>query len=345
MTRPGTSVLIHAPNWLGDLVMSTVLLERCEAAGIRPHVLVRRRWRPLLEKDPRIAGIVDDERPGRHAGLPGLVRLASDLRSGPVGYATVLVVPPSLRAAAVARLSGIPCRIGHSGDGRSALLNPAVPRPVRGVRHYCDEIDDLWQIFQRTESAVPMPRLAGCEPRDGIAPEGRTWALAVGATYGSAKIWPAAVACEFVKLCRASGVRLLVLGDESARSHVREIQILDPHPWNHLSDASAGPVDMTGTTSLTEVVQVLNRVGVFVGNDSGLMHLAAALGTPTLGLFGSTNPDWTRPRGPRAEALVVEGFACSPCHRRACNQARFCMETLTADVVHGHALALEEGKC
>jgi len=337
-------VLVHAPNWLGDLVMATTLLERCARAGVRPRVLVRRRWACLLRDDPRVDGLLIYERNGRHAGWRGLPGLAARLREAGAVDA-VFVLPPSLRAAAAARLSGLGPRIGFGGEGRAPLLDRCVTRPPRGERHFCEEIDLLWRAYRPGDGGpTPDPALPGMRSggAGAIADHGRLWSLAVGATYGSAKAWPAAQAAAFADLAREHGVRLLLLGDAAATAHVRAMAAARPLDWREADQPGAGVVDLTGRTELADAAALLRASAVFVGNDSGLMHLAAALGTPTLGLFGSTNPAWTAPRGRRTRALAVSGFACSPCHRRTCPEPRFCMETLEPADVFAAALALEE---
>jgi heptosyltransferase-2 len=110
-------------------------------------------------------------------------------------------------------------------------------------------------------------------------------------------------------------------------------------------DEVAGPaaaIDLVGDTELPEVAAWLRAAQVCVSIDSGLMHLAAALGTATLGLFGSTSPAWTAPRGRLVATLAPRGFPCQPCFRRRCNQPIFCMESLPARGVLGAARALAE---
>lgn len=97
--------------------------------------------------------------------------------------------------------------------------------------------------------------------------------------------------------------------------------------------AEADVIDLTGQTSLTDAVDWLGRSQLYVGNDSGLMHVAAAMGTPTIGLFGSSSPEWTRPAGPRVAVIAAEGFPCRPCYRRTCNQPVFCLGTVDASRV------------
>lgn len=352
-------LLLVAPNWLGDLVMSTVALDRLAqlraAAGGGPDVIVavRRRWRWLLEGDPRLAGLFTVERTGRHAGWAGLARLAREWRRE--RYDAAILLPPSLRAALAARLAGVPVRVGQATDRRGALLTVAVPVDPRGAVHYSEEMLAVVEAWARaaglaapaatavTAARPRLPALPACarEPTDPrLAAGPPTWALATGATYGDAKSWPAAEAAGFVDRAVAqAGACLLLLGDAGARPLADAVRAASRAPWRGEPAGGAGAVDLVGRTSLPEVVGLLRGCHLFLGNDSGLMHLAAALGVATLGLFGSTDPAWTGPRGPRAEAIVASGFACAPCFRRRCPQPRFCLAALDAATVFARAAA------
>ena len=330
-----TGTLIIAPNWLGDLVMTTPLLDvlrRTDGLGV--HVLVRDLWRPLLEHDPRLDSLTTYERNGCHAGISGALRLAGLVRAG--HYEEAYVLPPSFRAAAVAALAGIPRRVGWTGEGRRALLTDPVIRGPRGHRHLCAKIVDLCTSQPLVADTGALPSLPAADrwPADRRLTAGRPHvALAVGATYGDAKSWPPALAARFARACAGTGRRVLVLGDAAARGHAEELGRHLEGGWISSDDDGAGVVDLVGSTRMLEVGALLRDVDLFVGNDSGLMHLAAALGTPTLGLFGSTNPDWTSPRGLRTAVLRAVGFSCSPCHLRECPQPEFCLDSIKPEAV------------
>jgi heptosyltransferase-2 len=354
MTLPGpracARVLLVAPNWLGDLVMSTVLLERLARVGTLPDgrvleviLSIRRRWLPLLADDRRPAGLVVYEREGRHRGWLGIGPLARLWRS--VSADTAILMPPSLRVAAASAWARIPRRIGMRGDGRSLLLTDPVRREARGSEHYTAEALRLGAVWASTHAGLAWPEradalwpsLPGCAriapaPETGSGPP--VWNFAPGATYGDAKVWPPAQAAEWLQQAvRLEGVRIVLLGDASARPFAAALQERCAVPWHRAWDDRPGAIDLVGRTQLPAVVAILKGASLFVGNDSGLMHLSAALGLPTLGLFGSTSPRWTGPRGPRTAVLRAEGFPCQPCFRRRCNQKRFCLAALSADAV------------
>lgn len=363
--RPVRRVLLVAPNWLGDVIMTLPALDRLATArrdpAIPPFTLalaIRAAWAPLLAGDARVDELLVTERPGRHAGWAGAARQAAQWRAG--SFDAVLLGPPSLRAALVAAAAGIPLRIGHRCDLRRPLLSRPLRRAPRGTRHYSEEMLDLaralgeawgWPAAEQRGAADAGPALlaaAAGEPRSPAA--GRPlWALGAGATFGPAKTWPAPRAAGFVRSVVASGGRVLVLGDAGAAPLVAALRAAtDGLAWAQgeaavTADTAADVVDLSGRTDLPGVVGWLRACRAYVGNDSGLMHLAAALGVPTVGLFGSSNPDWTRPLGPRTLVLAADGFDCRPCYRRTCNQREFCLDALDGQRVHAAALALAGG--
>ncbi len=349
----GRRLLVVAPNWLGDLIMATPALDRlaeARAAGWSPVLSLPARWAPLFAGDSRCDALLPWDRQGRHAGILGVPRLAA-LWRGARAEAVVLM-PPSLRVALAARLAGIPLRAGHATDGRRALLSHPLPRPPRGSRHFSREMLDLAEAALAAvggaaagESAAPrhpsLPVCARVAPDPRLAGGPPVWALGVGTTFGDAKSWPPGRLAAFAaRAVGEEGVRVLLLGEPAGRAAADAARAAGGAPWRETPEGGPGVVDLVGRTSLLDAVALLRGCALYVGNDSGLMHLAAALGTPTLGLFGSTSPAWTAPRGPRAACVVAEGFACSPCYLRRCPQPLFCLETVTPGQVLERARAL-----
>ena len=253
-------------------------------------------------------------------------------------------VPPSLRAGLAARLSGAAVRVGYRGEGRGPLLTAAPARPARGERHHSRELSDLGDLALAACGLVPDDSgqaeawglLPACTAAPRPAADGGPpiWVLAPGTTYGEAKIWPLEQARRFADLAVAErGVRLVLLGDAAAAGFAAAMSRGSASPWREIPAGPAGIVDLCGRTSVAAAVALLRGAAAFVGNDSGLMHLAGALGVPTVGLFGSTNPAWTAPLGPATRVLAADGFPCRPCYRRTCNQDRFCLATIDAATV------------
>lgn len=362
-------LLVLAPNWLGDVVMHTCLLSllhdqrpQVAAAVGRPvaiHLGVKRAWAELFRDDPRVDELMILDRDPRRPGPWWTWRLTSLLRQG--GFDAIILGPPSLRVALAAWLALIPSRCGYRSDGRSLFLNPGVAPEPRGRLHYSQEMINLGYLWLESlglnaESSragdwpVALPGCDRLEPADlGIGP--RVWAVAPGTTYGEAKTWPASHLGDFIELAlRKAGVRVVLLGDSAAQEFAQGIRSRFASVWSEDPQDGGFLLDMTGRTDLLGAAAILKTSAAFIGNDSGLMHLAAALGRPTIGVFGSSNPDWTAPQGPRARPVVPAGFSCRPCYRRTCNQPEFCLDTVTAEQVFaavselvGDARALEGG--
>jgi heptosyltransferase-2 len=360
--RSGLRLLVLAPNWLGDVVMHTPLLsllhehrDRIAAAVGRTvtiHLGVLRSWAPLFHNDPRIDELVILERDRRHRGMLGIFRLASLLKQG--GFEAIILGPPSLRTALAGWLARIPCRVGYRHDGRTPFLTKRLSPDARGSRHYSREMMDLGQAWLESlgmGQIVPLEKkypatLPGCDALDpvdlGAGPP--VWAVAPGTTYGEAKTWPVNCLGDFLeRAIGEAGIRIVLLGDEAARGFTSRLRERFRQYWSEETHGGAAILDLTGKTDLLTAAGVLKSSAAFIGNDSGLMHLAAALDRPTVGVFGSSNPDWTAPLGRRARAIVPTGFSCRPCYRKTCNQAEFCLDTVTGEAVLAAVLDLVHG--
>ena len=353
-------ILLVAPNWLGDAVMFSALIEFLHQRRILPDgtqltlgLAVRPAWAPLFKDDPRLSFLVPVLKPGRHSGLLGGFRLGADFRA--LNLDAVVLGPPSLRFGLAAFFSGANLRIGYSGDGRGMLLTHGAKILQRGHRHHSDELvqlgKNLFQAlgwgehdFNQADVAATLPGCLEIQPTASSS-EAPLWVFAPGATYGSAKSWPLDRAVEFARQAiEERKIRLVVVGDASAANYASElIKALSRQGESQLN-GSAGIVDLTGQTDLTQVTGVIKSCEVFVGNDSGLMHLSGALGIPTLGIFGSSNPHWTSPQGSRTAFVVASGFECHPCYLKTCNQKEFCLDTIDSGQIMAAVDKLLDGQ-
>jgi len=355
-------LLVLAPNWLGDVVMHTPLLtlldehrDRVAVASGRPvciHLGVRHAWSDLFRDDPRVDELLIVERDRGHRGVMGTFRVADLLRQG--GYDAILLGPPSLRTGLAAWMARIPCRVGYRSDGRSPFLTEGLSPLTRGSLHYSREMIALGQtwlkslgveIIETPDNGIPTA-LPGCEslPSADLGPGLPVWSVAPGTTYGEAKTWPPARMGEFLELAIGqAGVRIVLLGDEGARGFTQKLRERFKDIWGEDPHNGAAITDLTGKTDLLTAAGILKSSRAFIGNDSGLMHLAAALGRPTVGVFGSSNPDWTSPLCLHARAIVPVGFSCRPCYLKTCNQHEFCLDTVAGETVLTAVLDLVGG--
>ena len=265
---------------------------------------------------------------GRILGIPTLVRALRARR-----FDAAVLFPTSFESALWPGLAGIPQRLGYPGDGRSALLttrvtaSPDVER-THEVEWYLHLVRAGLGIDAAAEPVAPdvhpphrarmQAWLAAHRRR-----QGRFVALAPGAAYGPAKEWPAAHYAALVDLLAGHDVEAVLVGAPSERARCLEVA----------GTCRAGAPVAAGETSVGELVALLALADGFAGNDSGAMHVAGALGRPTVGLFGSTSPARTSPLGPRTRVLY-EGIECSPCLARTCRFGHYdCLRRIAPEAV------------
>lgn len=315
--------LVVAPNWIGDAVMSLPVLRALRRAEPGGNVTVLARRGPAAIY--RAEGSANDVRTSE--GL-----LADSGAASRAGFSEAWLLPNSFRSAIVPYLARIPERIGYASDGRAALLTAALPLPPR-TDHQLRDYDPLLRS-RGVEPDPHPPRLpipaGAADLADaalsgaGLLRDGSLVLIAPGAAFGWTKRWPPdrfgrlAVdlaargrACAVVigpgeeplaaEVCRASSATLPVLGAD-----------LDP----------------VGVAALAA------RASVVVANDSGPMHLAAAVGTPVVALFGPTDPGRTGPTGAPSEVLDRYVF-CSPCYLKECPYRHECLREISVEAVVG----------
>jgi heptosyltransferase II len=329
-------LLIRGTNWIGDAVMTLPAL-----ASVRktfPEARISILAKPWVADVYRLCPHVDDiiffESPGRHDGIIGKIRLANELRGR--RFDAAILFQNAIEAAIISRLAGIPIRAGFSTDGRGWLLTHAVKR-TRAI-----------QSIHQTRYYLEMVKALGCQPvspdirlapeRDDRIAAGEILqrlgladdiliGLAPGATYGAAKKWhPERFAAIADRLADALSARVLLFGSAADRDSTGQVAGHARHPL----------VDLAGKTNLRDAMAVMACCQLFISNDSGLMHVAAALGIPTVAIFGSTNPVTTGPVG-RRTMVVRQGVPCSPCLKTTCPTDFRCMEQITVEDVYAAA--------
>jgi heptosyltransferase-2 len=339
-------LLVRATNWLGDAVMSIPALReiRRAYAGWEIVILARPWVADLYGREDFCDRILPYENNGRHAGWRGKLRLGSELRAG--GFDTAILLQNAFDAALVTRLAGIPNRIGYARDGRGLLLTKAVAPPRK------DEtpVHQRYYYLELLRRAGVIPALPVCdEIRLGAAPqaaaEGREYwqrqgvhasrwiGVSPGAAYGSAKRWfPERFAETASQLADRLDAHVAVFGSageaELCGSVARSI--------------GARAHDVAGRTTLAEFIKLAAACTVFLTNDSGAMHVAAALGIPTVAVFGATEDVTTGPSAGWAR-VVRRHVECSPCLLRECPIDHRCMTAVEVSRVVEEACALLRG--
>jgi heptosyltransferase II len=325
-------LLVKEVNWLGDLVMSLPALRLLRTA-------FRDAWLAVLIR-AELAGFFDgldwiDEvipyrtRPGL-AGLTDQRAIIGTIRRGRFDLAVMF--PNSFISALWPALASVPNRAGYATDARSLLLTRrAVPAADATGGHQSeywlamlrDTLDiagaeaERPQVLEVSPASVARVRewLAGRRRHPGA----RLVALAAGAAYGPAKQWPEDYFVRLIdRLAEDQGTECVLVGAPAERAKCDSIG----------GKARAGAIVAAGETTVAELKALLSLCAGFAGNDSGAMHLAAALGIPAVGIFGSTNPARTGPLGGKT-AVLYRKIECSPCLQRTCRYGHYqCLRTI-----------------
>ena len=326
-------VLIRGTNWIGDVVMTlpAVAAVRKTWPGARISVLAK----PWVADVYRLSKDVDDvivfQEPGRHAGIGGKLRLAGELRG--VGFDCAILLQNAIEAAIIAVLAGIPLRAGYNSDGRGLLLTHAVRR-TKAIRrvHQIDYYIEMVQALGCTPAGRAVRLRPGRDYDDlagtlfarfGIAENRHRIGIAPGAAYGPAKKWfPERFAAVADRLIADTGAQTILFGSAGDQESAAAVQGSARHPL----------IDIAGMTNLKEAIALIARCSLFISNDSGLMHVAGALGVPTIALFGSTNPVTTSPVG-KQSVVIHHDVDCSPCLKPVCPTDFRCMERIGVEEV------------
>ena len=350
-------VLVRGPNWLGDAVMTTPALLRLRETSPRAHIalLTPVKLAALWENHPAIDEIISFK-----AG-ENVFSVGQKLRGG--GFDLALVLPNSQRSAIEVWLAGIPQRIGYARPWRNFFLTQTVaPRAeaVRMRKRSVAEIKKLTSSFSGPEPQIPAsahqiyeylylvtalqanpeplpPQLSvgsdeleTAKKKFGLEKIAQPiFGLAPGAEYGPAKRWPAD---RFIAVAREIQTRTncfwVLFGGANDATIAGQIQLA-------LGDRQSAILNLACQTSLRELMSLLKLCRVLLTNDSGPMHVAAALGTPVVVPFGSTSPELTGPGlpGDKRHRLLESAAPCSPCFRRECPIDFRCMSGISVERV------------
>jgi heptosyltransferase-2 len=305
--------LVVAPSWVGDAVMAHPLLVRLKARDPSGTIdVLAPAWAAaVFGRMPQVRAVLPF--PFGHGALELAARRAFAKSLPP--YDRALVLPNSFKSALVPWFAGIPLRTGYRGEMRFGLLNDLRPLDRRALPLIVERYAALAQPNgERLERPLPEPRLAireaareAAAAKFGLATDAPVLALAPGAEYGPAKRWPARHFAEVAKVHAERGYRIWLFGSAKDSEATSRIAAL----------AGAACTDLAGRTSLDEAIDLLSLAARVVTNDSGLMHVAAALDRPMAAIFGSSSPEYTPPLSPKARVVSLR-LACSPCFAREC---------------------------
>jgi len=317
MAAPGR-FLIVGPSWVGDMIMSQTLYKLLRArypdAGI--DVLAPRASLPLVSRMREVSrGIVVNT---AHGEFKLRYRWGLGEHLAVNGYTHAIVLPNSWKSALIPFFAGIPVRTGFLGEYRYFLLNDIrllrptlMPRMIdrfmalgvpAGAELPAPVFPELMVDDGARDEALARLGLDRCRPILGLCP---------GAEFGDSKRWPEAHFGALADYAIARGMQVWIFGGPNDRAVASRVAAaVSP-------DHAAMVHDLSGETTLLEAVDLLGAAAQVVSNDSGLMHVAAAVGVPVAVLYGSTSPVFTPPLSSRAE-IFSENLSCSPCFERIC---------------------------
>jgi heptosyltransferase-2 len=335
---PYRKILVRATNWVGDAVMSLpalrVLHEKFPTAEI--SILAKPWVADLYAREPFCHRVI----PYTPKSLAEKWRAARALR--PENFDVAILLQNAFEAAAVTFAARIPERVGYARDGRSALLTRAIPVPKPGeipkherfyyleLLHRAGIIDKLPASEMIRLEGAPAAREAGLDRFRALGLGETIIGISPGAAYGTAKQWlPDRFASAASRVARDLGGKIAIFGSASERELCGVVQ----------SACTAPATNFAGQTSLAGFIEMAAACRVYLTNDSGAMHIASALGVPTVTVFGATDETTTGPTGPLTR-IVREPVECSPCLKRECPIDHRCMTRVEADRVARAALDL-----
>ncbi len=324
LTPHSSRILIVAPSWIGDTIIAQPLLMRLRERGARIDVLAPAWSAPLLHRMAEVDRVI--ESPFRHGDFALLKRRALGLQLADEDYDEAIVLPNSWKSALIPCFAGIPKRTGFIGEARIGLLNnrhvlnpEAVPLLAE---RYASLAEPRGDPLPRP---LPQPHLSSTAGQQaavcatlGLSSSAHPIAFCPGAEYGPAKRWPARHFAALAKSLATLDNPVWLIGSDKDKATGAEIA--------RLADGHA--VNLCGRTTLEQAIDLLACASAVVSNDSGLMHVAAALGRPLVAVYGSSSPAYTPPLSPRAK-IVTLNLVCSPCFKRECPLGHLnCLEKL-----------------
>ncbi len=340
MSTP-SRILVVGPSWVGDMVMAQSLFKALaeKHPGVAIDVLAPGWSLPLLERMPEVSQAIDMPLGHGQFGLKQRWRLGKSLARR--NYDQAILLPNSWKSALTPFAAGIPIRTGWVGEMRYGLLNDirrldksrltmtvqrfvalAEPADVKEVPSI--QAPELTVRPEDVELALNALHLE----RDGS----RLLVLCPGAEYGAAKRWPESRYGELAAEMMDLGWSVWLFGSEKDRAVCRAIN-------DYAGDRC---VDLSGVTSLAQAVDLMSLADAVVSNDSGLMHVAAALDRPLVAVYGSSDPGFTPPLN-RRHRVISMGLECSPCFKRECPEGHLdCLNGIGVEQVASALLELAE---
>ena len=319
------SILIIAPNWIGDAVMTQPLLAALKKQYPESNIdVLASTWvAPIYRACSEVNQVIEAK--FEHKQLQWSLRKQLAQELAVKKYQACFVLPNSFKSALIPWLANIPFRLGYRGELRFGLINLSLDNPSKVnrppmVEHYLalSQLLNEEQSASTLNSLVPKLNVAATAKQSVLAKlmsaniePTNIYVMCPGAEYGPSKRWPTSHFAALAQRLIANdpNTRIILLGSKGDHALAQEIisqakQHAHIHNW-------------CGETSLDEAIALIGICKALVSNDSGLMHIAAALKTPQVAIFGSSDPAHTPPLSDKAKVIWLN-LPCSPCHKREC---------------------------
>jgi heptosyltransferase-2 len=324
-------IVVVAPNWIGDTLLAQPLFARLhqKLPGLKLDALAPAWTAPVLARMPQIDEVIESPFGHGELRLRERWRLGRQIRAA--RYDQAIVLPNTFKSALVPWFADIPLRVGFVGESRYGVLNirhklDAVALPLMAERYAkLAEPPDAPPVrpLRAVRLEINEANLVITLSRLGLNRSREIAVLCPGAEFGPAKRWPAAHFAALATALAARGLAVWLIGSAKDKPVAEEIAAQ--------SDASV--LSLCGRTDLGAAIDLMSLASVVISNDSGLMHVASALGRPLVAIYGSSSAEHTPPLSPGARIVKLD-IECSPCFARVCPLGHFrCMNELTPELV------------
>lgn len=334
-------VVVVAPSWIGDTLLAQPLFARLhqKLPGLKLDALAPEWTAPVLARMPQIDEVIESPFGHGEIKLFDRWRLGRQIRT--VRYDQAIILPNSFKSALVPWFADIPLRVGFVGESRYGVLN---------IRHKLDAqalplMAERYAKLAEPPDAPPVRPLRAARlevneanlvitlSRLGLNRSRKVAVLCPGAEYGPAKRWPTAHFAALARALAGRGLAVWLIGSDKDKPVADEIAARQEDTV----------LNLCGRTDLGAAIDLMSLAGVVVSNDSGLMHVASALGRPLVAIYGSSSADHTPPLNPGARIVKLD-IECSPCFARTCPLGHFrCMNELKPELVLAAVDALAGG--
>jgi heptosyltransferase-2 len=332
-----SKVLIVGPSWLGDMIMAHALFKILYQQGKTIDVLAPKWNHGILNCMPEVNQAI--EMPFDHGELKFFARYQFAKTLQKKGYSECIVIPNSFKSALIPYWAKIPKRTGWLGESRYLLLNnthklnetilPLMVQRLVALAYLENNVkqEDIASIsYPYPELKIDNNLVATTLEKFGLTNNNKILLLAPGAAFGEAKKWPADYFAAIAKHKIKQGWQVWLLGSLKDKLATDAVDLATANQC----------VNLAGRLALPETVALISRAQCVVSNDSGLLHVAAALNIPLIGIYGSTSPDFTPPliKQDKKAMLSVDNLACRPCFQQTCKYQHYkCLYDIKPDVV------------